>query len=143
MVALKSAYEQIADFFRMKHFFRPWVEPVLAEIDPNSGEDKRPENQRELALEIHLSEIVDVRTIAMDEAFGIGSSVNNVKHAWLIQGSPLTTDGLLYEDKLDEYRARYKKTRVGRRMVNVSISSSGKPDRVNLDFWSLSAKRRA
>ena len=108
------------------------------EINPHTGEDKRPIDNTSLKLLIWFSEVSELRTIGKGEVIDPEKSIDNPRHKHIRNASPiLPREGniqgnLIKRGVLENYLRRLN--RHPGRQVNASVSSSGELGGVVLDL---------
>lgn len=113
--------------------------------DPMFGRDmrpeKRPDAQTELQLTVHTGVVTQVRTLASGRRTAAGPRVDDPRHAFIREGSPVqpvsvTGDGprqdLLRKDQVDAYMQRLNR-HPGRR-VDAAVSAGEGTGQITLDY---------
>ncbi len=128
------------------------VRPDPAQIDPETGEDLRSEDDKELTLMVWTGRLKELRTFASGGRIPADQRLNHPSHAEMRADSPLQPvsagiqgQDLLREDELDEYVARLN--RHPGRHVDVALAPASEPGGVYLDYivtedkpWSVYAQ---
>ncbi|HXJ55836.1 MAG TPA: ShlB/FhaC/HecB family hemolysin secretion/activation protein [Verrucomicrobiae bacterium] len=135
--ALVSIEEQLAKAMNRLGFYGVWVSPDPGDINPETGEDRR-EGRAELRLQVYVSEVKELRSVAKGNRIPVSQAINNPAHRMILTKSPIQPphDGErgspFYKDRLDEYVGRLN--RFPGRSVDASVASSGEPGGVVLDY---------
>ena len=132
MDGLQAIFAAIISNLNTRGIYGVLVIPDPAEMDSATGQDLR-KGGTDLHVQIYTSEIQKVRTILKS---GKGKDTEKVvddrRHEWIAQHSPLKNGSLLEKDKLQDYLSRLN--RFPGRRVDSSISSTGEPGGVVLDY---------
>jgi hypothetical protein len=136
--ALLAVFRRIVAELNDRQIDGVFVVPSRDEIDPQTREDFRPSDQRDLTLVVWASEVAVLRTVAKGSRFAVDRSIDNRKHRHVRRHSPLlprTADrpgDLLRARPLDDYLQRLNR-HPGRR-VEAAISSTADPGQIALDY---------
>ncbi|MFQ5514154.1 MAG: hypothetical protein ACE5FG_06900 [Myxococcota bacterium] len=140
---LRALNQQIVAWLNEQGLRGVLVRPHEEDIDPSSGEDRRPEDRRELRVLIWTGRVKELRTFASGERVDPDERVDNPTHGFIKDHSPikpgaLRGEDLVRQDELDEYAARLNR-HPGRR-VDVALSPGREPGAVYLDYLITEAK---
>jgi hypothetical protein len=141
---LRELCEQIVADLNARGLIGVYVAPHPEDIDPATGEDRRPAAASALRLRVHSGRVQDVRTFAADPALDNAERADRPEHRAIAQRSPVGPErsDLLDRRELDEYLARLN--RHPGRFVDVVLTPTLEPGRIHLDYiveeerpWSL------
>ncbi|HVX85121.1 MAG TPA: ShlB/FhaC/HecB family hemolysin secretion/activation protein [Phycisphaerae bacterium] len=131
---ITTIYGQIVHFFTARGLIGVYVVVDAKDIDANDR-DIRPADRTTLQFIVVTSTVKEVRTVLTGDKVPEGERVDDPKHAWIREDSPLKANGstsLLNKDALDEYVMRLNR-QPGRR-VDVAVSAAGEIGGVTLDY---------
>ncbi|HVS70505.1 MAG TPA: ShlB/FhaC/HecB family hemolysin secretion/activation protein [Phycisphaerae bacterium] len=131
---ITALYGQIVHFYNDKGIIGVFVVVDAKDIDANDR-DIRPADRKTLQFIVVTSTVKQVRTVLTGDKVPEGKRVDDPKHAWIREDSPLkadSTSSLLNKDALDEYVMRLNR-QPGRR-VDVAVSGAGELGGVTLDY---------
>ncbi len=134
---LRSLNEQIVAWLNEQGLRGVLVRPNEEDIDPDSGEDLRPQTRPQLRILIWTGRIKEVRTFASGQRVPEDERVDHPSHERIKDRSPIKPGAvrgldLVQKRVLDDYVARLNR-HPGRR-VNVALSPGREPGGVNLDY---------
>ena len=143
--ALLEIFQTIARYYNQRGIYGVFVVVNRDDIDPQTHEDYRPPERKDLRLTIWISRLGNMRTLAKGTRFTPAESVDNPAHRLIAQHSPLQPDptfvrpgALLRKDLLDDYLLALN--RQPARRVDAAISAGSDPGVVDLDY--LVSERR-
>lgn len=141
--AVSEIAQALVRHLNAQGIFGVWVAPEGVEIRGGALVDLRPVGERALRFAVWASQVAEVRTLARGSRFAPEESINNPKHAWILENSPLAAGGagegdLFLRQPLERY-LRGLSYHPGRR-VEASIASSGEPGKVVLDYLVLETR---
>lgn len=126
---------QAVSFFNRRGLLGVVVMASPEQVDLRTGQDLRQDDQQ-LTLEVWVSEVAEVRTIAKGGRIRDDNPINHPRHAWIANRSPVDLDAgegaVILRPPLNEFLERLNR-HPGRR-VDVALSSSGEPGKVVLDY---------
>jgi len=108
------------------------VAPDPKQIDPEDNRDRRSKRVGKLRLLVYLGEVNEVRTITKGPLYQPENPVNFPRYEKISKRSPLQASDLLSQPLLQVYLSRLN--RFPGRQVFVSVSPTGQPSRLNLDY---------
>jgi hemolysin activation/secretion protein len=141
--ALQSIMEQIVQHYNRGGIMGVYVLAHPEDIDVDAEgkyADKRPNERTSLRLIIFTGRAKQVRTIASGERVGLRERVDNEKHRWIRENSPVHGEraaepgsgDLLRKDEIDAYVLRLNR-HPGRR-VDVAVAAAENEGEVMLDY---------
>ena len=144
---IAAIYGGIVRFYNARGIIGVFVVVDANDIDANDN-DTRPAGRTTLQLVVVTSTVKQVRTVAIGDVGNEAERVDNPRHAFIREHSPLqpapatTTEpgsaaagsrsDLLKKDELDEYVLRLN--RFPGRRVDVAVSGTNDPGGVTLDY---------
>jgi len=134
--ALNRINKAIVRHFNDRGFIGVYARPHPEDIN-NLGKDLRPDDQSDLRILLHTSEIAEVRTQSRGERFEGQNQTNRSEHEWIRTNSPLdagteqTPGDLLNKPVMDRYV--YQLSRHSGRRVDVAVGDAGQ-GRAQLDY---------
>jgi hemolysin activation/secretion protein len=136
---LRELAEQIVRDLNSRGLIGVYVAPHPDDIDPATGEDRRPADVTALRLRVHTGRVKAVRTFAADPSLDNAERVDRPRHRWIAERSPIRPQpragaggDLLDRKRLDEYVARLN--RYPGRQVDVVLTPTLEPGRINVDY---------
>jgi len=140
--ALNAVALRIVDFFNQRGLVGVAVLPSPGQIDPRTLEDRRPPDQRTLAMDIWVRTVAEVRTLgagprwskptASDNRPSMETRINHPAHRQIRDNSPAQPGDLLRKQEIEDYTALVER-HPGRR-VDATISGGERPGEVLLDY---------
>ncbi len=129
-----------------------YVAPDPQDVDPETGEDLRPEQRRALRLLIWVGRARELRTTAAGWGVSEGAAVDRTREARIRRLSPVqprsaseATGDLMRRGELEDYVFRVN--RHPRRSAQLALTAGSEPATVNLEYqvfnerpWSLFAE---
>jgi hemolysin activation/secretion protein len=131
---IATIYGQIVHFYNARGIIGVYVVVDAKDIDAND-KDIRPADRTTLQFIVVTSAVKQVRTVLTGDRVPEAGRVDDPKHAWIKDRSPLkanSSSSLLNKDELDEYVMRLNR-QPGRR-VDVAVSGAGEIGGVTLDY---------
>jgi hemolysin activation/secretion protein len=147
---IQEVSDAIYQYFNRQNIMGVFVRPSARDLTIGANqqviEDKRPaQNRTTLRMEVYIGRVDQVRTIASGQRIAVADRVNNPRHQWIKDGSPVqpaTTQKIspLRKDLLDAY-VLWLNQHPGRH-VDVSIASANRaePELVTLDYLVAESK---
>jgi len=140
--ALQDVYNEIVKRLNKEGLIGVYL---LTTVEPGRGVDSRAGRTEEVEVQIYVSEVAKVRTIARLIPFKVGSlpkindddsaggkSLKDPKHLWIKTKSPLKEGGLLEKRPLQDYLSRLN--RFPGRRVDSAINASSDSGKVIVDY---------
>lgn len=132
---LMDLQNQAVAFFNRRGLLGVVVMASPEQVDLRTGQDLR-QGDRGLTLEVWVSEVKEVRTIAKGARIRSDNPINHPRHEWISQRSPVDVEAeegaVILRPSLEEFLERLNR-HPGRR-VDVALSSAGEPGKVVLDY---------
>ncbi|MDR0901247.1 MAG: hypothetical protein LBM92_00560 [Opitutaceae bacterium] len=142
--ALVSIFQAVAAHYNKQGIYGVFVVVDRDDIDPQTHEDYRPADRKDLRLVVWVSHVSEVRSVAKGARVPPEQSVDNRvhrnirKHSPLLAGEGNTPGSALLKGKLDNYLLDLN--RHPARRVDAAVSSGATPGEVTLDY--LVAEKR-
>ena len=137
--ALLEIFQTIARHYNQLGIFGVFVVVHREDIDPQTHEDYRPPERKDLRLTIWVSRVGDMRTLAKGSRIPQNQSVDNPAHRLISQYSPLQPDpnttrpgSHLRKDLIDNYLLDLN--RHPARRVDAALSAGSSPGEITLDY---------
>lgn len=137
--ALVEIFQSIAGYYNARGIYGVFVVVNREDIDPQTHEDYRSPDRKDLRLTIWVSRVSEMRTIAKGTRFPPAQSIDNPAHKLILKHSPLQSDpnivrpnSALLKSRLDNYLLDLN--RHPARRVDAAISAGTTPGEVTLDY---------
>lgn len=137
--ALLEIFQSIAKYYNTRGIYGVFVVVNRDDIDPQTREDYRPANRKDLRLTIWVSRVSEMRTIAKGSRIPATGAINNPAHKLILKHSPLQPDpnttkpnSALWKKRLDNYLLDLN--RHPARRVDAAISAGASAGEVTLDY---------
>lgn len=137
--ALMEVFQSIAKYYNTRGIYGVFVVVNSDDIDPQTHEDYRPAERKDLRLTIWVSRVSEMRTIAKGTRIPTTRSIDNPAHKLILKHSPLQPDpnttrpnSALWKKQLDNYLLDLN--RHPARRVDAAISAGASPGEVTLDY---------
>ncbi len=135
--ALIEIFQSISKYYNKRGIFGVFVVVNRDDIDPQTHEDYRPADRKDLRLTIWVSRVSEIRSIAKGTRFPPAQSINAPAHSAIVKHSPLqaatgNANSALWKARLDDYLLDLN--RHPARRVDASIAAGATPGEVTLDY---------
>lgn len=136
--ALVEIFQSISKYYNKRGLFGVFVVVNRDDIDPQTHEDYRPADRKDLRLAIWVSRVSEIRSIGKGTRFPPAESINAPAHSAIVKHSPLQAAGgansssALWKARLDDYLLDLN--RHPARRVDASIAAGTTPGEVTLDY---------
>lgn len=138
--ALIAIDTHIVKLFNRKGLIGIYVAQDAKDIDPDTGRDLRPADEKTMHITVLVGVVKELRTIAQGDRFPVGQRLNNPAHRKIIENSPVKPESmggtggkdLLRRNQLDDYVLRLNRN--PSRQVDVSMAAAEESGGVALDY---------